>query len=75
MNIGASCRRPPHSDERSSRAAGARVSQAIAPKLSGLNLHIYSFFTLLNGTTVAVHPEHWGSEMNGEGVGWQEGYG
>ena len=50
---------------------GARVSEAIAPKLDALNLHIYSFFSLMNGTRIAVHPEHPGSHMNGEHKGQQ----
>jgi hypothetical protein len=41
------------------------VLQDVAPKIDAVNIHVYSFFNLDNGTRVAVHPEHYGSAMNG----------
>ncbi len=46
--------------------AGARIKPGVAADLDGLNIHIYSFFRLDNGTRIYVHPEHPGSEFNSE---------
>lgn len=45
---------------------GARLPEDLAPKIDALNLHIYSFYYLDNGARVGVHPEHFGSSMNGK---------
>jgi hypothetical protein len=42
-----------------------RFVQDIAPKIDAVNIHLYSFFNVDNGTRVGVHPEHYGSSMNG----------
>jgi hypothetical protein len=46
--------------------AGARIKPGVAADLDGLNIHIYSFFRLDDGTRVYVHPEHPGSQFNSE---------
>lgn len=42
---------------------GYKLSQAAAPYLDGINLHLYSYIRNDQGIRLAVHPEHPASEM------------
>lgn len=42
---------------------GYKLSEAAAPYLDGINLHLYSYVRNEQGVRVAVHPEHPASEM------------
>ncbi|WP_158858025.1 T9SS type A sorting domain-containing protein [Lunatibacter salilacus] len=42
---------------------GYKISEAAAPYLDGINLHLYSYIRNDQGIRLAVHPEHPASEM------------
>lgn len=42
---------------------GYKISEAAAPYLDGVNLHLYSYIRNDQGVRLAVHPEHPASEM------------